>query len=153
MLIVLYIINLFIRLDMNEEMESKAQFYGLLRSFTIKVVDRSKREVMSVSRGLRCQWCCFPCCLQKLTIKVPPDDKVTGTIEQEWTFSAPQLRVLNSSGVVVLRIEGPFCPCECCSEMVFTVKSADGSANVGAITKLFDHDKIDTEILSDAGNQ
>ena len=123
---------MFVCLEMDSEKESKAQFYGLLRSFTIKVEDQSKQEVLSVSRGLRCQWCCFPCCLQKLTIKVPPDNLI-GTIEQDWTLSAPRLCVLNSTGDVVLRIEGPFCPCECCCEMVFHVKSADGTANMGEI--------------------
>ena len=124
------------------------QCCGPQRPFTIKVLDNSGREVMRASRPCRCQSCCCPCCLQEVTIEAPPGN-VIGKVEQEWTLCAPGFRVLDPAGNTVLRIEGPCCPCKCFSDVVFRVKSADGSAEVGRITKQFSG--LLKEYFTDAG--
>lgn len=44
-------------------------FCGAARSFAITIVDNSGREIIRLVRPYRCSACCFPCCLQKVSIK------------------------------------------------------------------------------------
>jgi len=56
------------------------------RPFEMNIVDNLGREVIHLVRPLRCQACCFPCCLQELEVQSPPGN-VIGIVEQQWTFS------------------------------------------------------------------
>ncbi|KAK3724321.1 hypothetical protein QZH41_001804 [Actinostola sp. cb2023] len=64
-----------------------------------------------------------------------PLGTVIGTIEQQWTLWKPNFAIKDANGETLLTIDGPCCPCACCSDVMFEVKSADRSTNVGQITK------------------
>ena len=44
------------------------QCCGPSRPFSMNIVDAGMREVLHLERPLRCQACCFPCCLQELEV-------------------------------------------------------------------------------------
>ena len=59
------------------------QCCGPLRPFDIQVVDNYQREVIRLVRPLRCQGCCFPCCLQEMEIHAPPG-QVIGYVNERY---------------------------------------------------------------------
>ena len=59
------------------------QCCGPLRPFDIQVTDNYQREVIRLVRPLRCQGCCFPCCLQELEIQSPPG-QVIGYVRERY---------------------------------------------------------------------
>ena len=46
------------------------QCCGPLRPFDIGLTDNTGQEIIHLSRPLRCQSCCCPCCLQKLEVSL-----------------------------------------------------------------------------------
>ena len=44
------------------------QCCGPGRPFEMNIVDNQMQEVLHLVRPLRCQACCFPCCLQELEV-------------------------------------------------------------------------------------
>ena len=61
------------------------QCCGPGRPFEMKILDNMQREVIHLSRPLRCQCCCFPCCLQEIEVQSPPGT-VVGYVEQKWAL-------------------------------------------------------------------
>ncbi|XP_055689660.1 phospholipid scramblase 1 isoform X2 [Lutzomyia longipalpis] len=106
---------------------------GPMRPFDMKILDIYKNQVMHLYRPLRCQSCCFPCCLQTMEISAPPGN-IIGTIEQEWSIFTPQFSLKDQTGETVLRIEGPFCTFSICGDVEFKVLTLDGQ-QVGKISK------------------
>ena len=45
------------------------QFCAPSRPFSMSIMDAGMREVLRLERPLRCQACCFPCCLQELEVR------------------------------------------------------------------------------------
>jgi len=107
---------------------------GPLRPFDIKITDGGDREVIHLTRPLACTSCFCPCWLQTLEVFSPPGS-LAGTVEQEWSICEPKFVVKNSTGEVVLRIEGPFCTYGICGDVEFQILSNDGSSKVGKISK------------------
>ncbi|RZF42929.1 hypothetical protein LSTR_LSTR000552 [Laodelphax striatellus] len=107
---------------------------GPLRPFEMNILDNYGREVIHFSRPMSCQGCCCPCCLQSLEVYAPPGNLI-GKIEEEWSFLTPIFTVKNAAGDTVLKIEGPICTFQLCSDRIFKVLSADGSDVVGQISK------------------
>lgn len=64
-----------------------------------------------------------------------PPGQVIGTVEQQWSIFKPSFAIKNPAGEIVLRIEGPFCTMSICGDVEFEVMSADGSTQVGRISK------------------
>lgn len=64
-----------------------------------------------------------------------PPGALVGVIEQEWSLCSPSFVIKNGSGEIVLRIEGPFCTMSICGNVEFKVMSADGSRELGKISK------------------
>lgn len=95
---------------------------GPARPFDMKVLDFYQNEVLHFNRPLRCQSCCFPCCLQELEVSAPPGN-VIGMVEQNWSIFTPQFSIKDTSGNTVLRIEGPFCTFSICGDVEFKVGS------------------------------
>ena len=58
------------------------QCCGPARSFDIKILDNNNQEVIHLNRPLRCQECCFPCCLQELEVSSPPGTPIGYVIQQ-----------------------------------------------------------------------
>jgi len=110
------------------------QCCGPLRKFKMKIADNTGREVLQLDRPLNCRDCCFPCCLQEMTVSSPITGEVMGYIKQEWHFYLPKFSIQNAQGETVLKMTGPFCACSCCSDVEFPVTSTDGS-KVGQLTK------------------
>ena len=64
------------------------QCCGPARPFDMNITDMQGQEVIHLNRPLRCQSCCFPCCLQELEVSSPPGS-VIGKIEQKWSIIYP----------------------------------------------------------------
>jgi len=110
------------------------QCCGPIRPFQINICDNGGQEVINLDRPLRCQACCFPCCLQEMEVSSPPGT-VIGSIEQEWNILYPRFLIKDETGNPVLKIEGPFCTISCCGDVDFKVMSVENGNEVGMITK------------------
>ncbi|XP_055607416.1 phospholipid scramblase 1 isoform X1 [Uranotaenia lowii] len=106
---------------------------GPARPFDMKILDFYQNEVMHLNRPLRCQSCCFPCCLQTLEVSAPPGN-VIGTVEQDWSIFTPQFSLKDTAGNTVLKIEGPCCTFSICGDVEFKVVTTNGD-QVGKISK------------------
>jgi len=126
------------------------QCCGPARPFDMNITDMQGQEVIHLNRPLRCQSCCFPCCLQELEVSSPPGS-VIGKIEQKWSIIYPNFVIKDQMGEPVLRIEGPFCTMSCCCKDVeFKVLSAQTGEQVGIITKQWSG--FGKEAFTDADN-
>lgn len=110
------------------------QCCGPSRPFDIKILDNMQREVIHLTRPLRCSSCCFPCCLQELEVQAPPGN-VVGYVLQKWSICKPQFAITTATRDTVLLIEGPFCQCNMCGDVEYQVLSPDGATTVGKISK------------------
>ncbi|XP_029206518.1 phospholipid scramblase 2-like [Acropora muricata] len=110
------------------------QCCGPGRPFEMRIFDNYQREVIHLSRPLRCQCCCFPCCLQEIEVQSPPGT-VIGYVEQKWTWWKVKLEVQDAQRTHIMTVNGPCCPCSCGSDVEFPVSSADGSSQIGMISK------------------
>ncbi|BFZ00262.1 hypothetical protein BsWGS_03302 [Bradybaena similaris] len=122
---------------------------GASRPFDMKIMDNHKREVMHLSRPLRCSSCFFPCCLQKLTVEAPKGS-VIGYVRQAWSCCHPKYKINSASDQTLLRVKGPCCRCNMCGDIEFQITSADEETHVGEITKQWSG--IGKEIFTDADN-
>ncbi|XP_068402160.1 phospholipid scramblase 2 isoform X1 [Eschrichtius robustus] len=107
---------------------------GPSRPFTIRILDNTGREVITLERPLRCTSCCFPCCLQEIEIQAPPGVPV-GYVTQTWHPCLPKFTLQNEKREDVLRITGPCIVCSCCADVDFEIKSLDDKYVVGKISK------------------
>lgn len=64
-----------------------------------------------------------------------PPGTIIGLIEQKWSIFKPSFDIKNASGDVVLQIEGPFCTMSICGNVEFKVLTADGTREIGKISK------------------
>lgn len=122
---------------------------GSARPFDMKIMDNQKREVIHLSRPLRCRSCWCPCCLQKLTVEAPKGQTV-GFVRQAWSCCHPRYNIKNSEDETQLRIKGPCFQCNMCGDIEFEVLSKDGETFVGQITKQWSG--LAKEIFTDADN-
>ncbi|XP_060785124.1 phospholipid scramblase 1-like [Neoarius graeffei] len=109
-------------------------FCGSLRSFVLHILDNMGQEVMTLTRPLRCDGCCCPCCLQELEVQSPPGIPI-GYVIQTWHPYLPKFTIQNEQKQDVLKIVGPCCSCRCCSDVNFEVISLDEKESVGQIRK------------------
>lgn len=104
------------------------------RPFTIKIIDNTGREVITLSRPCRCSSCLCPCCLQELEVQAPAGVTI-GYVVQNWHPCLPKFSIQNERREDILKIIGPCVVCSCCSDIEFEVKSNDEISTVGRITK------------------
>lgn len=102
------------------------------RAFEMTITDSMQREVIHLSRPVRCQCCWWPCCLQVIEVQAPPGT-VIGYVQQKPTPWKPKLEVQDAQHQHIMTINGPCCLCACL-DMQFPVSSADGSSEI-MITK------------------
>ncbi|XP_042553500.1 phospholipid scramblase 1 [Dipodomys spectabilis] len=107
---------------------------GAARPFTLRILDHTGREVITLERPLRCSSCCCPCCLQEIEIQAPPGVPI-GYVAQAWHPCLPKFTVQNERKEDVLKIVGPCVVCSCCSDIDFEIKSLDEEVIVGKISK------------------
>ena len=53
-----------------------------------------------------------------------------GTVHQEWSLCDPLFTIKDHLGNPVLKIKGPMCGCECCTDVDFNVTSAVNGSEV-----------------------
>ncbi|XP_029184844.1 phospholipid scramblase 2-like isoform X2 [Acropora millepora] len=118
----------------------------------MKILDNMQREVIHLTRPLRCSFCLFPCCLQEIEVQSPPGT-VIGYCVQNWSILIPKFEIQNAARETVLRIEGPS-SCQgninICADVEFDVLSADGQNKVGKISKQWTG--LVKEVFTDAEN-
>lgn len=122
---------------------------GHHRPFDMKLLNNQSKEVMHLSRGLRCNSCLCPCCLQKVTVEAPPGH-VIGYVAQAWSICKPRFKIQNANEETVLRIKGPCCTWNMCGDVEFDVSTADESSYVGRVTKQWTG--LAKEAFTDADN-
>ncbi|KAF6020102.1 hypothetical protein EB796_021599 [Bugula neritina] len=122
---------------------------GASRPFDIKILDNNQREVMHLSRPLRCSTCWCPCFLQRVEVQAPPGE-VIGYVKQGWSICKPKFWIQNAAGEDILRIDGPCFTCSICGDVEFDVSSHDGSSPVGRISKQWSG--LIKEAFTDADN-
>ncbi|KAJ7990675.1 hypothetical protein DPEC_G00302860 [Dallia pectoralis] len=110
------------------------QCCGPGRPFTLHIQDNLGQEVLTLTRPLRCDCCCFPCCLQELEVQSPPGIPI-GYVVQEWHPYLPKFTAQNDRRETQLKIRGPCVACRCYSDVNFEVNSPDESLAVGKISK------------------
>nr|XP_008264524.1 phospholipid scramblase 1 isoform X1 [Oryctolagus cuniculus] len=107
---------------------------GASRPFTLRILDNTGREVITLERPLRCTSCCFPCCLQKIEVQAPPGVPI-GYVTQTWHPCLPKFTIQNEKKEDVLKISGPCIVCSCFGDIDFEIKSLDEQSMVGKISK------------------
>ncbi|ESP00896.1 hypothetical protein LOTGIDRAFT_200611 [Lottia gigantea] len=122
---------------------------GASRPFDIKILDNTRKQVIHLSRPLRCSTCWCPCCLQKVTVEAPPG-KTVGYVRQAWSCCKPKFKINDASDQTILRIKGPCCQWNICGDIDFDVTSADESTDVGRISKQWTG--LAKEMFTDADN-
>ncbi|XP_061048753.1 phospholipid scramblase 2-like [Eubalaena glacialis] len=110
--------------------------FGGFRPFTMRILDLIGREVITLERPLRFNWCCIPCCLQEIEIHAPPGIPI-GYVTQIRHPFLPKFRIQNENRKDILRIIGPCCMYSYCGDVDFEIKSLDGKKVVGKISKQF----------------
>lgn len=107
---------------------------GNIRPFEMTITDHAGREVLHLSRPLRCQSCLFPCFLQEMEVQAPPGTTV-GYIVQEWDPLYPNFLIQGTARETLLYIEGPFCACSCFGDVDFKVMDGSKQHEIGRISK------------------
>ncbi|NP_001410589.1 phospholipid scramblase 1-like isoform X1 [Rattus norvegicus] len=104
------------------------------RPFSMRIIDNSGHEVITLQRPLRCDSCFCPCCLQKMEVQAPPGVPI-GYIIQTWHPCRPKFTVQNEEKQDVLKIIGPIITCSFGGNVDFEIKSLDEAFVVGRISK------------------
>ena len=108
---------------------------GKIRSFEMRIMDNTKREVITIRRPLRlCSCCmCVPGLAQEMT--VVSNGAIIGYVRQKCGFLQPEFDILDVNNQRVLEIEGPMCYCNCslCGDVKYVVKS--NGQQIGEIRK------------------
>lgn len=79
-----------------------------------------------------------------------PSGGIIGLIYEEWSILPPSFSVRDSHENVLLRIEGPICTCNFCSDVEFRVISPFNDQVVGKISKQWTG--LAREVFTDADN-
>ncbi|XP_057593776.1 phospholipid scramblase 2-like [Hippopotamus amphibius kiboko] len=120
-----------------EDTDCCTRYYcGGFRPFTMRILDLIGREVITLERPLRFNWCCIPCCLQEIEIHAPPGIPIGYVTEIRHPF-LPKFRIQNENRKDILRIIGPCCMCSCFGDVDFEINSLDGKNVLGKISKQF----------------
>ncbi|KAK6050794.1 Scramblase [Cooperia oncophora] len=111
---------------------------GPQRGFIMHIVDNFNKEVMRVTRPLKCCgggcggiFACIDCCSYKCNVEAPPGNFI-GSVMQRQACCASSFDIINADGQMILTIDGPFIACGCNVE--FPVKTSSG-VPCGNITK------------------
>eukprot|EP00795_Rhopilema_esculentum_P017007 gene17007-8512_t len=105
------------------------------RPLEMSILDYTEKEVLHISRPFHCaSGTGCPPCMDEMVISTP-DGKLLGSVKQQFAWLIPRHHVLDASGDVVFRIEGPCWYCRCCSEVPFKIYARGESQEVGIIAK------------------
>ncbi|XP_016101683.1 phospholipid scramblase 2-like isoform X2 [Sinocyclocheilus grahami] len=115
--------------------------FGPAHGFKMHIKDSMDQEVIQLHRPMRC----FP---QEIEVQAPPG-VIIGYVKQEWSF-LPKFTILGPNNEVLLKIQGPFLPFNCCGDIDFEVKGGFGEQSFGRITK--QQSVLLKKCISDASN-
>ncbi|XP_036075561.1 phospholipid scramblase 1-like [Rousettus aegyptiacus] len=107
---------------------------GASRAFTMRILDNTGREVITLERPLRCTISCCPCYRQEIKILAPPGVPV-GYVTQICHPYVPTFTLQNEKREDVLKISTPCLIGNCCADIEFEIKSMDEENVVGKISK------------------
>ncbi|XP_028614806.1 phospholipid scramblase 2-like [Grammomys surdaster] len=107
---------------------------GDARAFSMRILNNSGHEVITLQRPLRCRSCFFPCCLQKIEVQAPPGVPI-GYVIQTWHPCWPTFTVQNEEERDVLKIIGPCIMCNIGGSIDFEIRSLDEDFVIGRISK------------------
>merc|ERR1740128_1117210 len=119
------------------------------RPFDMIITDNAEREVIHLIRPLRCNSCCFPCCLQSMEVQSPPGTCI-GWVNQSWTMIKPKFEICDGDGNVALVILGPWCTYSCAGDVEFKIMTSDETVEVGRISKQWS--RLLKEAFTDSDN-
>ncbi|XP_064479801.1 phospholipid scramblase 1-like [Ornithodoros turicata] len=108
--------------------------FGGIRPFEIRIYDIRGAEVIRCFRPLRCDSCCFFCCLQEMEVQAPPGVPV-GYIQQDWSVIFPMFTLMNARREPSLKIKGPFITSSCLGDVKFEVWTVDWRHKIGLLSK------------------
>ncbi|XP_056317389.1 phospholipid scramblase 2 isoform X3 [Danio aesculapii] len=100
---------------------------GPIHNFKLRIENSTGQEVIRMEKPMQCF-------LQEIAIQAPPGITI-GYVKQEWSFLNPKFSVIGPNNEVQLAIHGPFLPFDCCSEVIFEVKSLLDGQTIGRIIK------------------
>ena len=83
---------------------------GQMRRADIAIANPNGVEVLHLTRLLRMQYCCCPCCLQKMEVCHPPGNSI-GIVRQKWSICHPKYLVEDKDGNPLYKIKGPIFHC------------------------------------------
>lgn len=63
--------------------------------------------------------------MSQIEVQAPPGTTV-GYVVQEWHPCLPIFSIQGASKETLLKLKGPFCACNCCSDVTFEVRMEDG---------------------------
>ncbi|TNN21185.1 Phospholipid scramblase 2 [Schistosoma japonicum] len=128
---------------------------GSSRPFVLHIVNDNNAEVIRVTRPYRCDChpCCsfLDCCQEELEVQSPVGNTI-GFVKRVFSSCNLDYHIRDRNGNTVLQLRGPICCfCECWGlDIVFKVTSADGSEEIGEITRSWSG--IVKELFTDADN-
>ncbi|CAH8558102.1 unnamed protein product [Schistosoma intercalatum] len=130
-------------------------FCGASRPFVLHILNNNNSEVIRAIRPFRCD--CYPCCScleccqEELEVQSPAGNCI-GYVKRVFSGCNLDYHILDSNQSTVLQIHGPSCCfCECLgSDIIFKVTSADGTVEIGRITRKWSN--IVQEFFTDADN-
>ncbi|EDV26179.1 uncharacterized protein TRIADDRAFT_24095 [Trichoplax adhaerens] len=125
------------------------QCCGEGRPFEMRIFDNTKKEVIHLSRPLRCNsCCCWCCCLQELTVEAPPGNRI-GKVNMDWSPCWPSFTVTDENDETTFTLKGPCITCSCGNDVEFDVHDTNDE-KVGRIAK--EWAGLLKEALTDADN-
>ncbi|KAH9583355.1 Phospholipid scramblase 1, variant 3 [Schistosoma haematobium] len=130
-------------------------FCGASRPFVLHILNNNNSEVIRAIRPFRCD--CYPCCScleccqEELEVQSPAGNCI-GYVKRVFSGCNLDYHILDNNQSTVLQIHGPSCCfCECLgSDIIFKVTSADGTVEIGRITRKWSN--IVQEFFTDADN-
>ncbi|KAF3827204.1 hypothetical protein GH733_002690, partial [Mirounga leonina] len=104
---------------------------GASRPFTMRILDNMGQEVITLERPLKCDSCCFPCCLQEVSYVI-----------QIWHPCMPRFTIQNERREDVLKFIAPCLLCSCCADVDFEVRDVVMFTGLAFLIKSLDEENV-----------
>ena len=135
------------------------QCCGSRRPFNIHIHDPTGKQVMTLTRPLRCNsaWCCcilpINCCFLQAMDVLDISGNLLGRVVQRYTLCNSWFDLQDESGHTLASIRGPYCTWACFGDVQFDLLNAAGTNGgpIGSVTKKWGG-IIREDFLSNADN-
>ena len=132
------------------------QCCGSRRPFNINIHDPTGKQVMTLTRPLRCNsaWCCcilpINCCFLQAMDVLDISHNLLGRVIQRFTLYGSWFDLQDETGHTLASIRGPYCTWVCFGDVNFDILTG-GAGPVGTVTKKWGG-LIREDFLSNADN-